>query len=180
MGVSSLNSSSLRNAVKAICVGKGPSPAPSLCSSPPGQQRNAILPVPPQWGGNSTKSPRVHWQDSETSVGLSGKEIENKIKWGLIWKANVCRDKATAGIVISQIVLIWANSASEAVTMVLFMLSSSSWPYLTSLAPLSMGQTLISLHQRSLPQHSNHTNLELVHEFDKDDWNVTLFLSFNK
>lgn len=112
-------------------------PAPSIRSSLPGQQeekqRNAILPVPLQWGRSSTKSPCVCQQDSEVGAGLSEKEVENKIKWGLIQKANVCWDKATAGIVISQIVLIWANSASETVTVV-FMFSSPSWPYLASLA----------------------------------------------
>lgn len=171
--VFSSNSYNLERTVKTTdtCVRKGLSPAPSICSSLTGQQeekqRNAILPVPPQWGISSTKSPRLCRQDSETGTGLSGKEIENKIKWGLIRKANVCRDKATAGIVISQIVLIWANSASETVTVV-FMLSSPSWPYLASLAPLYMGQTLITLHQRSLPQHRNHANLEFVHESDKE------------
>lgn len=145
-------------------------PHTPICSSLPGQQeekqRNAILPVPPQWGRSSTKSSCVHRHDSETGTGLSGKEIENKIKWGLIRKANVCRDKATAGIVISQIVLIWANSASETVTMV-FMLSSPSWPYLASFAPLNMGQTLITLHQRSLP-NTAITNLEFIYESDKE------------
>lgn len=132
---------------------------------------NGSSPCSTWWGAQSNRAvqrPRVHQQDSETSTELSGKEMENKIKWGLIRKANVCRDKATAGIVISQIVLIWANSASETVTMV-FMLSSPSWPYLASLAPLNMGQTLITLHQRSLPRHHNHENLELVHKSDKDD-----------
>lgn len=116
---------------------KRSAPAPSICSSLPGQheekQRNAILPVPLQWGRNSTKSPCVCQQDSEVGAGLLEKEVENKIKWGLIRKANVWGDKATAGIVISQIVLIWANSASETVTVV-FMFSSPSWPYLASLA----------------------------------------------
>lgn len=167
------NSHNLERIVKAtdICVRKGLSPALSVCSSLPGQQevkqRNAVLPVPPQWGRSSTKSLRVHQQDSETGTGLSWKKIENKIKLGLIRKANVCRDKATAGIVISQIVLIWANSASETVTVV-FMLSSPSWPYLASLGPLNMGQTLITLHHRSRPHHCNHANLEFVHESDKE------------
>lgn len=134
-----------------------PPPALLFQDSRRKKQRNAILPVPPQQGRSSTKRPHVHQQELETDMGLSGKEIENKIKWGLIQKANVCRDKATAGIVISQIVLIWANSASETVTVV-FMLRSLSWPYLASLAPLNMGQTFITLHQRSVSHHLQSCN----------------------
>lgn len=170
---------------KCICF-ESPWPRPllpaegSICSPFPSRTAQMAAPqVLPDEEHRAVQRPCVHRQDSETSMELSGKEMENKIKWGLIRKANVCRDKATAGIVISQIVLIWANSASETVTMV-FMLSSPSWPYLASLAPLSMGQTLITLHQRSLPRHHNYENLELVHESDKDDWNVTLLLSLNK